>query len=99
MLASHSTEQEYTYLAATANKFTKEELEFRENLANRLTSIDGKIDILNVRLEPLIKLSDIVVEHDRQIQRWKGVNTILAALFAAAVTIISHWYIKFKGSF
>lgn len=83
----------------TATKYTQEELTFRTEMATKLASIEGKVDTLNARLEPLLKLNEIVIEHDRQISRWKGVNATLAILFGAAVTILSHWYIKFKGAF
>lgn len=76
--------------------YTEEELKFRENLNGRLAAIDGKLDNLHDKLSPILALQTTVTAHDRQIQRWKGVNQALGVVLALFMSLIGAMYGKFK---
>lgn len=78
-----------------ASNYTKRDVE----VAQKLTSIEGKIDLLNEKLIPLFQLQTTVQEHDRQISRWQGVNATLASTLAIGLTITGSLYAKFRHWF
>lgn len=76
--------------------YTEEELKFRESLSSRLSAIDGKLDNLHDKLTPILALQTTVIEHDRQIHTWKGINKALGVFAALLVSLIGAMYGKFR---
>lgn len=75
------------------------ELQFRVDLADRLARIEqqqktlqqtiqDKHDVLIAKLEPVLKLDAKVTAHDRQIQFWRGANSILGMLWIGALALL-----------
>jgi hypothetical protein len=79
--------------------YTEEELKFRENLSSRLSAIDGKLDNLHDKLTPILDMQATVKEHDRQIHRWQGINSVLATIAALAVSALAALYGEFRHFF
>lgn len=79
-------------MAVTPKKQDEEELKFRTELSARLAVIEQKVDsnhqTLLIQLQPLMKLQDIVQEHDRDIAKWKGANSVLGALWLIVVAVV-----------
>lgn len=82
---------------AKANKINSE-------LTERLAKIEGKQDLLKqtiesnhalvlAKLEPVLELKATVASHEKQIQFWRGANTVLASIG----TILFAWLLKIKN--
>jgi hypothetical protein len=78
---------------------TKTELEFHTKTAENLARIEGKIDVLHAKLEPVMELKGMVTEHDRQIHHWKGVNATLMTVILALISVTGSLYAKFRHWF
>lgn len=75
------------------------ELQFRVEVADRLARIEQKTEslqrtiqdkheVLIAKLEPVLKLEEKVTAHDRQIQFWRGANSILGMLWVGALALL-----------
>lgn len=65
--------------------------EFRETLAGKLATIEGKIDVLSSEMKLILPL---VQTHERQIAKWQGANAVLlflASVFLTAYLHVKHW--------
>lgn len=75
---------------------SKSELEFHERTAANLARIEGKIDVLGTKIEPVLGL---VTSHDQQIHHWKGVNATLMTVLMTVISITGSLYAKMKHWF
>lgn len=48
-------------------------------------AVNDKHDLLLAKLDPVLKIQDVVQEHDRQISFWRGANALLGVLWIGAL--------------
>lgn len=83
----------------TTSEYTRDELKFREGLATSLASIDGRLKLLDLKVETVndlarirhrdvAELAAVVKAHEVKIQQATGAAKILAAIYAVVITAI-----------
>lgn len=87
-------------VARKTDSISQRELDFRTQLASRLTGIEGKIDTvkteimgridtLSATLNPLVALKEQVQAHEKQISFWRGAVAVLYALVLAFGAVLA----------